>query len=202
MAAQAHTEAPIAEEDLLRAQIYLLLARVLADAPSAETLKLVGGLEGDDSEFGRALNVLAKTARGTAPESVQDEHFLLFVGVGKSELMPYTSYYLTGFLNDRPAAELVGDMRRLGIAPSDDAVTPEDHIGALCEMMAGLIEGSFGTPADLDTQRQFFDTHIGCWAGRFFEDLEAAESAAFYMPVATIGRLFMEIESTAFRMAA
>ena len=202
MAAQAQTSVTIAEEDLWRSHVYRLLARVLGEEPSAETLALVADIDGDDSALGQALNVLAQTARGGNAEALRDEYFNLFVGVGKSELTPYTSYYLTGFLNDRPAAELVGDMARLGIGRTDDATGPEDHIAALCEMMAGLIDGSFGAPADLAAQRQFFNTHIGAWASRFFEDLEAADSAAFYMPVATIGRLFMEIETEAFRMAA
>src|SRR3546814_15777160 len=73
---------------------------------------------------------------------------------------------------------------------------------ALCEMMAGLITGSFGAPADLAGQRHFFDTHIGCWAPRFFEDLQAAQSAVLYMPVGTIGRLFLAVEAEAFDMAA
>jgi TorA maturation chaperone TorD len=68
--------------------------------------------------------------------------------------------------------------------------------------MAGLITGAFGGAADLGQQRQFFQQHLGCWAPRFFEDLEAAEGAAFYMPVGTIGRLFMQVESEAFDMAA
>src|SRR3546814_9000572 len=69
-------------------------------------------------------------------------------------------------------------------------------------MVAGLIGGSFGAPADLTEQRRFFDTHIGCWAPRFFEDLQGAQSAVLYMPVGTIGRLFMTVETQAFDMAA
>src|SRR3546814_14918156 len=93
-------------------------------------------------------------------------------------------------------------MARLRIARTDDVKEPEDHIAALCEMMAGLITGSFGAPADLAEQRHFFDTHIGCWAPRFFEDLQAAQSAVLYMPVGTIGRLFLAVEAEAFDMAA
>src|SRR3546814_1226921 len=92
-------------------------------------------------------------------------------------------------------------MAGLRIARADDVKEPEDHIAALCEMMAGLITGSFGAPADLAEQRHFFDTHIGCWAPRFFEDLQAAQSAVLYMPVGTIGRLFLAVEAEAFDMA-
>ena len=93
-------------------------------------------------------------------------------------------------------------MSKLGIARADAVREPEDHIAALCEIMSGMITGAFGEPADLATQQRFFDAYIAPWAGKFFEELEAAESAAFFMPVGTIGKLFMEIEAQAFQMAA
>ena len=79
---------------------------------------------------------------------------------------------------------------------------PEDHIGALCEMMAGLIAGSFARTASLSEQRRFCVTHVAPWARRFFEDLEKAEAAQFYRAVGTLGREFMDIELQAFAMAA
>lgn len=192
----------IAEEDQLRAGWYALLAQLLSREPGEATLRMMRGLSGDDSELGQAIKALAAAARGTTVDAAKQEHFDLFIGLGQGELLPYASYYLTGFLNEKPLARLRGDMARLQIARADDIVEPEDHIAALCEMMAGLITGSFGEPATLEEQRSFFDAHIGCWAPRFFEDLQAAQSAVLYMPVGTIGRLFMEIESQAFEMAA
>lgn len=192
----------IAEEDQLRAQWYGLVARLLSSAPDEAVLSALGGLHGDHSELGHAIATLAAAARGTNPEAVRDEYFNLFIGVGQGELLPFASYYLTGFLNEKPLARLRQDMARLEIAQTDDVKEPEDHIASLCEMMAGLITGEFGRPVDIGRQREFFDRHIGCWAPRFFEDLQAAKSAAFYMPVGTIGSLFMSIESEAFRMAA
>ncbi len=192
----------VSEEDSLRANVYVLLAQLLARPPKADLLKQVGGLRGDDTEFGEAIRVLARTARSTSAESAAREHFNLFVGVGDSELKPYASYYLTGFLNEKPLAKLRGDMERLGIARAEGISESEDHVAALCEMMAGLINGVFGEPASLSEQRNFFNNHIGCWAPRFFEDLEAARTASFYMPVGTIGGLFMAVENEAFDMAA
>lgn len=195
-------QVPISEEDQLRAGWYALLGQLLAGEPGEQTLRMLGGLSGDDSELGEGIKALAAAARGTNVETARQEYFDLFVGLGQGELLPYASYYLTGFLNEKPLARLRGDMARLQIARADDVSEPEDHIAALCEMMAGLIKGSFGAPADLEEQRKFFDTHIGCWAPRFFEDLQAAQSAVLFMPVGTIGRVFMNIESQAFEMAA
>ena len=191
MAAQVQ----ISEEDQLRAGWYALLAQLLSREPSNQLLQMLRGLEGDESELGKGIRALAAAARGTTVESARQEYFDLFVGLGQGELLPYASYYLTGFLNEKPLARLRGDMARLHIARADDVTEPEDHIAALCEMMSGQ-------PTELAEQRQFFDTHIGCWAPRFFEDLQGAQSAVLYMPVGTIGRLFMAIEAQAFEMAA
>jgi TorA maturation chaperone TorD len=192
----------IAEEDQLRASWYRLLARLLATAPDAALLQQLGALKSDGSRFGDALGALAAAAQGTTVEAVTQGYFDLFIGLGQSEVMPYGSYYLTGFLHEKPLARLRGDMARLGIGRAGGVAESEDHIAAVCEMMAGLITGGFGAPAELGVQHGFFQEHIGCWAPRFFEDLEAARSAAFYMPVGTIGRLFVAVESQAFDMAA
>lgn len=188
----------ISEEDVTRARLYGLLGNLLARPADPATLEICGSLHGDDTPLGRALGALGETARTIDPVRVTEEYQDLFIGVGRGELMPYGSFYLTGFLHEKPLADLRTRMAELGIQRRDDISEPEDHVAALCEMMAGLISGGFGAPADLDTQRQFFSVHIGSWARRFFEDLERAKAAAFYMPVGTIGRLFMEIEAQAF----
>ena len=198
MAAQVQ----ISEEDQLRAGWYALLAQLLSREPSEQLLGMLRGLDGDESELGQGIRALAAAARGTTVETAKQEYFDLFIGIGHGELLPYASYYLTGFLHEKPLVRLRGDMAKLQIARADEISEPEDHIAALCEMMSGLITGSFGAPAELAVQREFFDTHIGCWAPRFFEDLQAAQSAVLYMPVGTIGRLFLAIESQAFDMAA
>ena len=195
-------EFDIAEEDQLRAQWYALLAQFLSAPPDAATLELARALTGDDSDLGRGVTALSAAAKAVTVEGLKEEHFNLFTGVGQGELLPYGSYYLTGFLNEKPLAALRIDMDELGIGRAEDVKEPEDHIASLCEMMAGMITGSFGAPVELVRQRQFFDKHIGCWAPRFFEDLQAAKSAAFYMPVGMIGSVFMSIESQAFEMAA
>jgi TorA maturation chaperone TorD len=187
-------------EDRLRADQYRLLAAFLAAPADAGLLQLAGGFAGDDTDYGRALAELARRARQTAPEAASREYHELFIGIGCGELIPYASYYRTGFLNEKPLAKLRADMARLGIARAETVKEPEDHIGALCEMMAGLITGAFGGPLDLAGQRRFFDSHLGPWAPLFFEDLEKARSARLYAPVGTLGRVFMGIEKTAFMM--
>jgi TorA maturation chaperone TorD/DNA-binding transcriptional regulator YdaS (Cro superfamily) len=192
----------IAEEDRLRTQCYMLLAQTLARPPSAAVLAALAKLDGDSSPLGTAFGALARAAAEATPAALEDEYHRLFIGLGRGELLPYGSYYLTGFLYERPLARLRDDMAKFGIARAADVAEPEDHIAALCEMMAGLITGAFGAPASLTEQQQFFADHVGPWAGRFFRDLERAESATFYRPVGTIGGLFMSIEAESFAMAA
>jgi TorA maturation chaperone TorD len=190
----------IAEEDALRARFYGLLAHLLAGPPGSETLENLRRLEGDDTEMGRALGDLASAAAAIAPEQAEVEFNALFIGLTEGELIPYGSYYLTGFLYEKPLADLRGDLDSLGIARSEGVSEPEDHIASLCEVMHGLIVGAFGVPADVKAQRKFFDVHVNSWAPRFFTDLEVAEQAVLYRPIGTVGRTFMAIEREAFSM--
>ena len=203
--AHAAASLKLAEEDLVRAHWYGLLGAVLRAAPDRARLDRLAALVGDETEFGQGVAALADAARAAlaaGPETLEREHFDLFIGVGRGELLPYGSYYLAGFLYEKPLARLRADMRRLGIARAQDVHEPEDHIAAVMEMMSGLITGAFGHAADLATQQQFFAAHLGSWAPRFFEDLEAATAAGFYISVGRIGRQFMAIEAEAFEMTA
>lgn len=198
-AATLHSE-DIADEDVLRARVYDLLGVLLRDAPSGDLLAELTSLKGDDTPLGSAIGALAKVAKAANPPTVAREFHDLFIGLGRGELLPYASYYMTGFLNEKPLAKLRNDMARLNMERAPSVYEPEDNIGSLCEMMAGLIHGRFGSPADLQTQKDFFATHLAPWAGHFFTDLEGAEYSLLYAPVGTVGARFMEIEKEAFRM--
>ena len=189
----------LAEEDLARARFYALFSRVLARPLDAATLESVRALSGNDSEFGRAIELFAGSARAATVETATEEFSALFFGMGAGgELLPYGSYYRTGMVYDRPLADLRGDLARLGIGAKADTSEPEDHIAFLCEVMHGLIAGTFGAPQSLEVQREIFRAHIEPWAARFFADLEKAKSARLYAPLGTIGRLFMAIETEGF----
>jgi TorA maturation chaperone TorD len=197
-----HKAAAVAEEDQLRADLYALLGVLLARPPSPEVLNMCAGLSGDDSAMGKAIGSLARIAGNITPETVNREFHDLFIGLGRGELLPYASFYLTGFLHEKPLAKLRSDMNALGIARVEDVREPEDNIASLMDMMSGMITGRYGVVRSLGEQRAFFDAHIARWAGHFFADLEGAQTSVFYAPVGTIGGLFMGIEETAFRMDA
>ena len=193
----------VTDEDRLRADMYNFLGLLLAGPPDQMVLDQTAGLSGDDGELGQAINGMARVARITKPAAATREFNALFIGLGRGELLPYASYYLTGFLNEKPLATLRNDMVARGIARSPNVHEPEDNIASLLEMMAGLIVGRFGgAAASLEDQKAFYNKHLGPWAGHFFADLEAAEHSVLYAPVGTVGRLFMEIEREGFRMLA
>jgi TorA maturation chaperone TorD len=192
----------IAEEDRLRADLYNFLGVILSGPPDEMLLGQTAGLQGDSTDLGQAVSTLAKMARITKPRTVESEYNRLFIGLGRGELLPHASYYLTGFLNEKPLSLLRQDMTAQGLARAQNVFEPEDNIASLMEMMGAMIVGRFGTPADLNTQKTFFNKHIGPWAGHFFSDLEGAKNSVFYAPVGTVGRLFMDVEVEAFRMSA
>ncbi len=198
----AATDIKIPEEDRLRANMYNFLGLLLARPPSKEVLEKTAALSGDGSEMGDAVNAMARVAKATKATAVESEFTSLFIGLGRGELLPYTSFYLTGFLNEKPLALLRKDMLAARITRAPNTFEPEDNIASLFEMMAGIITGRFGEVASLDQQAAFFNKHVGSWAGHFFSDLEAAKSSVFYAPVGSAGKAFIEIEREAFRMEA
>lgn len=191
---------PIDDVELARAQEYALLAALLARAPDAPLLKRIAKLRGDATPLGLAHAALAQAAAEASAEKIAREYFDLFIGVGRGEILPYGSYYLTGFLNERPLARLREDLRALGIERAEDQHEPEDHAAILCEIMAGLIDGRL--PAPPESQQQIFEKHLAPWLGRFLSDLAVAKAADFYRHVGATGRLFIEVETEAFALAA
>jgi TorA maturation chaperone TorD len=184
------------EVDLARAQEYALLAALLTRAPDAGFLAKISELRSDASPLGLAHAALAEAAEGNTAEKVEREYFDLFIGLGRGELMPYGSYYLTGFLLERPLARLRDDLAKIGIARAEGVVEPEDHAGILCEIMSGLASRRLPAPAESD--RMIFDKHMVPWIGRFFSDLENASAADFYKRVGALGRVYVNIEAEAF----
>ncbi len=188
------------ETDVARANEYALLSVMLRRAPNKDLLRRLAALRGDASPLGVAHAALGEAAAAAGVESVEREFFDLFVGIGRGELVPYASFYLTGFLNERPLARLRDDLARLGIERVAAEVEPEDHAAVLCEIMAGLAGGGLDAPAGSD--RALFEKHLGPWIGRFFADLEHAKTADFYRRIGTLGRVFIDIENEAFAMAS
>ena len=189
----------IDEVDQARAQEYALLSALLVRAPDADLLARIARLGGDPSPLGVAHIGLAEAAARVQPDAIEREYFDLFIGLGRGELLPYGSYYLTGFLNERPLARLRDDLAAFGVERVDGNYEPEDHAATLCEIMAAFVGGRFAAPEG--AERRLFEKHMAPWMGRLFADIERAEAADFYRHVGTLGRVFMDIETEAFAYA-
>lgn len=190
--------APVDEIDVVRAEHYDLLALLLGRAPAQALLDGLAALGPGEGALGAATAELRRAAAAADAGAVEREFFELFIGVGRGELLPYASYYLTGFLNERPLARVREDFAALGIERDESMCEPEDHLAILLEVMAGLAAGRFDAEPGL--QARFFARHIEPWAGRFFADLETAQAGRFYRAVGGLGRAFIEIEAEAFAM--
>lgn len=186
------------EVDLARAQEYTLLSTLLLHSPDAQLLQGLKRLRADETTLGVAHRALADAAARIDVAAVSREFFTLFVGVGRGELMPYASYYLTGSVHARPLANLRQDLQSLGVQRAEGQPEPEDHAGILLEVMAGLAGGSIAQPAGAD--ERFFQQHLAPWIGAFFTDLERASSAPFYAVVGRLGTTFLDIERRAFQL--
>jgi TorA maturation chaperone TorD len=192
-------EHSVPAEDLMRAQVYRLLARFLSAPAEQADIDVAAALEGGDTRLGRAISAFAAAAAATDKATLAEEFHDFFIGLGRGELVPYGSYYLTGFLQEKPLAKLRQDMARLGIERDPDVRDPEDHIAALAEMMAGLIDGTYGKPLPVAEQKVFFERHIDCWAPYFFRDLEGVKSP-FYSALGRVGSEFIAIEENSFAL--
>ncbi len=189
-------EPAVDDVDQARAREYSLLATLLLRSPDAELLASLAKLHGDATPIGSAHAALAQAAAQFDAQRVSKEYFALFVGVGRGELLPYASFYLTGSLHAHPLARLRETLRGIGIERAEGLTEPEDHAGVLFEIMAGLASDDIAAP--LGSEREFFYDHLAPWIERFFRDLEQAKAADFYARVGALGRVFMEIELKAF----
>lgn len=183
------------EQQALRADLYRLLARLLRAAPDAELIDFLAELDHDaislpgaaEQQLPRALASLSLAARVSDSRRLEDDFFQSLVGVVQGEVVPYASWYLTGSLMEMPLVALRQDLKRLGFERQSDVHEPEDHLGALCEVMAMLIDEVPGK------QVNFFRRHVASWGERCCADLAGRESP-FYAAVGYLGQAFLRAE--------
>lgn len=189
-------EAAPDDDDRLRAGTWALLAALLRQPPDIALLHSLAGIAGIGAQegggaLGAAWAGLRAAALRAVPAAVDDEYHVLFIGIGRGELVPFASWYLTGFLMEKPLGELRADLVRLGFERQPGICEPEDHIAALAEVLGLLIgEGACSAQA----AQAFYARHVEPWAGRFFADLEVAAAADFYRAVGRLGAAYTDFE--------
>src|SRR3990172_8406372 len=186
-------------EDRARAEIYALLGNLFYQPPTAELLESIATTKTicNDvlvSGFCGAWHALQQAAASADAEAVKDEFDTAFIGTGRQPVMLYGSFYLAGFLNEKPLAQLRDELTKMGLARSGNSHETEDHISALCDVMRFLIAGDQDTtPAALAAQRDFFQRHIHSWNTQLCDAVSGASQTHFYKHVALFAREFFAI---------
>lgn len=181
------------QEQHYRIGAYGMLAQLLRQAPDQSMLDQVAGFTGVEptrDELALAMSMLGLSATDSKPQAVDVEFHDLFIGMGRGELVPYGSWYLTGFLMEKPLGKLRDDLAMLGFQRQEGVTEPEDHVAALCEVMAMLISDG----VSFQQQSHFFESHMAGWLERFFADLSEAKTAVFYRAVGRFGAAFAAME--------
>ena len=189
-------------EELARAELYGLLARLWLAPPDAELLAQFEVAVTQAPQPGGFLEApwqtLVAAMRATTPAQAAEEFDALFLGVGKPEVFAFGSYYLTGFLNEKPLAVLRTDLAGLGLARDEQSNETEDHVAALFEVMRYLIAGDDLAVCNLEAQRRLFRAHLQPWVEKFCDTLEAQPRAQLYRVLAGFTRAFMQVEIQGF----
>jgi TorA maturation chaperone TorD len=189
-------------EELARAELYGLLAQLWLAAPDAALLDQFRVAVTTAPQPGGHLEApwgdLVAAMRATTPDAAAQEHDALFHGVGKPEVFAYASYYLAGFLNERPLAQLRHDLAALGLARDPGRLETEDHVAYLFEVMRWLIAGDAVEVCNLEQQRRFFRAHLQPWVEPLCDAVEKHPRADLWRAVAALTRAFMQVETQGF----
>jgi TorA maturation chaperone TorD len=189
-------------EELARAELYGLLAQLWIAPPDDALLQQFKVAVTQAPEAGGLLEApwqaLVAAMRATTSAEAAEEYDALFGGVGKPEVFLYGSYYLSGFLNEKPLALLRDDLQRLGLARDETRAETEDHIAYLFEVMRYLIAGDDVALCNLEQQRRFFRAQLQPWVAQLCDAVEAHPRARTWRAVADMTRHFAAVETQAF----
>ena len=194
------------DEETARAEVYGLLAALFYAPPAPELLAQLRVAVTEAPAAGGFLEEPWRQFVGTVRElsdaQVADEYDALFGGVGKPEVYLFGSFYLSGFLNEKPLAALRGDLAALGLARDEAMPETEDHFACVCEVMRYLIAGDDMEIANLTQQQKFFSTHVQPWVPAMCEAIGAHPKARFYAALAGFTAAFVSVETQGFDLMA
>ena len=194
-------------EELARADLYGLIARLFHQAPDQELLNQISASipdgqesQADDAPLSLFWNSLVELAKNNPAKAWQDEFDLNFISVGRPNIILNGSFYMAGHLNEKPLVDIRRALETFGLEPAEEITETEDHISALCEVMRYLIAGDDVEISNLTNQRVFFNAHIRPWYDELCDAIEAIPEMHLYHSVAALAREFLAIESQSFDM--
>ena len=194
-------ESPDHGEETARADLYGLLATLFYAPPSQALLDTIAATQAaGEGVLEHAWGALVAASKQAQAEAVREEYENLFIGVGKPEVMLYGSYYLSGFMMEKPLAALRTELARLGLERAETVTESEDHIASLCEVMRYLIASDEMAHANIAAQKTFFAAHMQAWVADLCAAVQAHPQARFYAAVAHLAAVFFEVEMQAFDM--
>jgi TorA maturation chaperone TorD len=193
---------PADSEEIARADLYGLLSRLWFGPPDAALKQQFEHAAATGADAGSFLHApwqqLVAAMRASSVEAARREHDTLFIGLGKPDVYLYASFYLSGFLNERPLVQLRNDLDILGLARAGTMTETEDHIAYEFEVMRYLIAGDDAAQCNLEQQRRFFRAHLQPWAERLCDAVQAHPQGSLYRAVAALTRAFVQVETQAF----
>ena len=196
----AASDAAGAAQEAGRADVYAIIGRLFYHAPDASLLAAIkaGGAEeaAAHGPLGAAWRALREACATAEPASVAREFDNLFVGVGKSEITPFTSHYVTETAPDRHLVQLRQVLASWDLRGGSAAAETEDHISGICDVMRHLV----GDNRPLDQQLLFFNQFLRPGLVPFCEAIVRSANASFYRCVAQFTLAFLAVEHAAFEM--
>jgi TorA maturation chaperone TorD len=192
------------DEETARAEVYGLLASLFYAPPSADLMAQLRVAVTESPAAGGFLEEpwrsVVAAARDLTDADIATEFDLLFGGVGKPDVYLYGSHYLSGFLNEKPLAQLRAALLELGLERDETMPETEDHFAYLCEVMRYLIAGDDVAVANLTRQSAFFSEHMQPWATAMCYAITQHKEARFYAALAEFTRAFLSVEAQGFDM--
>ena len=189
-------------EEIARAELYGLLARLWLAPPDAALLQQFNVAVTEAPEPGGYLEApwqaLVAAMRETMVEAAALEFAALFQGVGKPEVFAYGSYFLAGFMNEKPLAQLRSDLAALGLTRDETQLETEDHIAYVFEVMRYLIAGDDAGVSNLEQQRRFFRNHVQTWVDQLCDAVNEQPAARLWRAIAVMTKAFVVVEAQAF----
>jgi TorA maturation chaperone TorD len=189
-------------EEIARAELYGLLARLWLAPPDAALLDefrvAVTSAPQADSFLEAPWQALVARMRAASVDSAAAEFAALFQGVGKPAVFPYASFFLAGFVNEKPLAQLRTDLAGLGLTRDPAMLETEDHVAYLFEVMRYLIAGDDIEVSNLEQQRRFFRAHVQPWIEALCKAVDEQPAADLWRAVAAMTLAFVQIETQAF----
>jgi len=189
------------EQDVARANVYAIISRLFYDAPDEPLLVAIAQDSGEDpppqSDLGIAWSRLRSACKNAIPFTLKQEFDNLFIGVGKSEITPYTSHYVKQGGATRHLVRLRELLMEWNLQRRDAATEAEDHVSGISDVMRHLISDDRGHAQ----QQLFFKEFVYPGMVPLCDAIERSPNAEFYRCVAQFVRVFLVVENEALELA-